>query len=323
MVSLKLLIIFSLTLNNYTPNMYIPLTESIKKMKPFYLGVSFFTYALGSGIVIFLGGIINLNSYWLGLSIVFLLLIFSYLIKGYFDFFDPGEFRRQYKSIFEKEDNVKIIRQTSSALLLISLAALTGCTVLLVLAYANGYLNLSILFLLVTVFLLSLFYSIPPFRLVYSGYGELIQAVILTSLTPAIALLFQTGDFHRLLGMVSLPITILFIAMSMALSLIEYAEDIKYERKTIITRMGWGRGIHFHNFLVLAAYLTACVAAMLGLPLILIWPVFTTMPLAIFQIWLVISILHGGVPRWRLIHFTAYALVVLNIYLITFSLWIG
>jgi 1,4-dihydroxy-2-naphthoate octaprenyltransferase len=303
--------------------MYTPLAVSIKTMKPFYLGVSFFTYALGSGIILFLGGIIDLYNYWLGLSILFLMLIFSYLIKGYFDFFDPGEFRRQYKSIIEKEDHVKIIRQTSSALLLMSLAALTGCMVLLVLAYANGVLNPSNLFLLVIVLLLSLFYSIPPFRLVYSGYGELIQAVILTNLTPAIGLLFQTGDFHRLLGMTTLPITMLFIAMSMALSLKEYAVDLKYERKTMITRMGWRKGIHFHNFLVLAAYLMTSAAALLGLPWLLIWPVFTTLPLAVFQIWLLISILNGGVPRWGLIHFSAYALVFLNIYLITFSLWMG
>ncbi len=303
--------------------MSIPLTESIKKMNPFYLGVFFFTYALGSGIVIFLGGIIDQTSYWIGLSIVFLLLVFSYLLKGYFDFFDPGEFRRQYKSIFEKEDNRNIIHQTSSALLLISLAALTGWTVLLVMAYANGYLNPPIIILLGLAFLLSLMYSIPPFRLVYSGYGELIQAVMLTNLTPAIALLFQTGDFHRLLVMVTLPITILFIAMTMALSLKDYALDIKFERKTILTRMGWRRGIHFHNFLALAAYLTISLAALLGLPWILTWPFLTTLPLAVFQIWLFISILDGAVPRWGLIHFVAYALVVLNIYLVTYSLWVG
>ena len=303
--------------------MSIPLTESIKKMNPFYLGVFFFTYALGSGIVIFLGGIIDQTSYWIGLSIVFLLLVFSYLLKGYFDFFDPGEFRRQYKSIFEKEDNRNIIHQTSSALLLISLAALTGWTVLLVMAYANGYLNPSIIILLGLAFILSLMYSIPPFRLVYSGYGELIQAVMLTNLTPAIALLFQTGDFHRLLVMITLPITILFIAMTMALSLKDYALDIKFERKTILTRMGWRRGIHFHNFLALAAYLTISLAALLGLPWILTWPFLTTLPLAGFQIWLFISILDGAVPRWGLIHFVAYALVVLNIYLVTYSLWVG
>ncbi len=292
-------------------------------MKPFYLGVFFFTYALGSGIVIFLGGIIDLNSYWIGISIVFLLLLFSYLLKGYFDFFDPGEFHRQYKSIIEIDENGKLIHQTSSALLLFSLAALTGCTVLFVLAYSNGYMNLPTIILLGIAFLLSLFYSIPPFRLVYSGYGELIQAVILTNLTPAIALLFQTGDFHRLLVMVTLPITILFIAMTMALSLKEYALDIKFERKTILTRMGWRKGIHFHNFLALAAYLTISLAALLGLPWILTWPVLITFPMALFQIWLFISILNGEAPRWGLIHFIAYTLVALNIYLVTYSLWVG
>jgi len=303
--------------------MSIPLAESIKKLKPFYLGVLLLTYALGSGIAIFLGEFIDLNIYWVGQSIVFLLLVFSYLIKAYFDVLDPGEFHRQYKSIVEKDKTGKIIRQTSSAFLLIALAALTGVTVLLVLAYANGYLNPPLIILLGLAFLLSLFYSTPPFRLVYSGYGELIQAVILTNITPAIGLLFQTGDFHRLLGMVTLPITILFIAMTVALSLKEYALDIKYERKNILTRMGWRKGIHFHNILALSAYLMICMAAVLGLPWVLTWPVLTTIPLAIFQIWLLNSILNGAAPRWGFIHFTAYALVVLNIYLVTYTLWVG
>ena len=65
-------------------------------------------------------------------------------------------------------------------------------------------------------------YAVPPVRLVYSGYGELVLAILFANLFPALAFLLQTGELHRLLAMLTFPLTLLYLAALLALSLRAY-----------------------------------------------------------------------------------------------------
>jgi 1,4-dihydroxy-2-naphthoate octaprenyltransferase len=76
-----------------------------------------------------------------------------------------------------------------------------------------------------------------------------------------------------------------------------------------------------HNLLILFAYLLLGLAASLGLPWLLTWPVLMTLPLGLFIIWLMMRIAGGAPARWGLLNFSSVALVALAAYLVTLALW--
>jgi len=148
------------------------------------------------------------------------------------------------------------------------------------------------------------------------------MAFFMANLIPALALLLQIGELHRLVAMCTFPLTMLYLAMSLALSLEGYASDLKYGRRTAMIRLGWQRGMVWHNILILAAYFFIGFDLFLGLPWSIAWPALLTLPLGIFQIWQMVQIAGGAKPRWRLLAFNAVATVGLTAYFLTFTLWI-
>jgi 1,4-dihydroxy-2-naphthoate octaprenyltransferase len=204
---------------------------------------------------------------------------------------------------------------------MLSTTTLTIGAVITVLLFANGNLSTTALMMLGLAFLISFFYAVPPFRLVYSGYGELAISFLMANIIPALGFLIQVGNFHRLLAMITFPITALYLAMLLALSLEGYASDEKYSRRTSMVRLGWQRGMNLHNLLILFGFLLFGLAAVLGLPWPLTWPGLLGLPLGLFQIWQMGSIATGAKPHWRLLSLNAVATVVLTAYLVTFTLW--
>jgi 1,4-dihydroxy-2-naphthoate octaprenyltransferase len=124
-----------------------------------------------------------------------------------------------------------------------------------------------------------------------------------------------------MLAMITFPITALYLAMLLALSLEGYASDEKYSRKTSMVRLGWQRGMNLHNLLILFGFMLFGLAAVLGLPWPLTWPGLLGLPLGLFQIWQMSSIAAGAKPHWRLLSLNAVATVVMTAYLVTFTLW--
>jgi 1,4-dihydroxy-2-naphthoate octaprenyltransferase len=167
-----------------------------------------------------------------------------------------------------------------------------------------------------------LFYPVPPFRLVYSGYGELVLSLLIANLTPALGYQLQGGDSLRLLAMVTFPLTALHLAMLLVFSLSTYARDIKYARRTLMIRMGWQNGMLVHNILILGAYLLLVLAITYGLPWQIGVPALLTLPIGVLQIWTVNRIAAGAKPHWKSLTVMAVALFGITAYLLTFSFWI-
>ena len=281
------------------------------------VGVLF--YALGGGIVHYLGQSINWTTYWLGQACVTMLQLSSFYLKAVYDL-PVSENRPQGNPGGPGKDSGEVT-YSRPVLLLLSTTTLTIGAVITVLLFANGTLNTSSLMMLGLAFLVSFFYAVPPFRLVYSGYGELALSFIMANIVPALAFLLQVGNLHRLLAMITFPITALYLAMLLALSLEGYASDEKYSRKTSMIRLGWQRGMNLHNLLILFGFLLFGLAAVLGLPWLLTWPGLLGLPLGLFQIWQMSLIATGAKPHWRLLSLNAVATVVLTAYLVTFTLW--
>lgn len=285
--------------------------------RPWSLLVGILLYALGAGIVHYLGFPIQWSLYGLGQAIVILLQLSCYLLKAYFDLVEEPP-RRQQSVTDGKSQPVVVPRHI---VLQFAITALSVVAVLMVLLLARSALHLPVLIILGATFFLSFFYAVPPLRLVYSGYGEWVQAVLITNLFPALAFLLQVGEFHRLLVMLSFPLTFLYLAMVLALSLKTYTDQIRQNRRTLMMRLGWQRGMFLHNILIFLAYLLVVIAALFGLPWFLTWPGLLTLPLGIFQVWHMTRIASGHPPRWRLLTLTAVSLLGMTAYLLTLALW--
>ena len=296
-----------------------PISAFFRLSQPQALLVGVLFYAMGGGIVHYLGESFNWNTYWLGQVCVIMLQLSSFYLKAVYDLpINVNPSRGNPDGAGKDGSEVTYSRST---LLLLSTTTLTIGAVITVLLFANGTLNSSSLMMLGLAFLVSFFYAVPPFRLVYSGYGELAVSFLMANIIPALAFLLQVGNLHRLLAMITFPITALYLAMLLALSLEGYASDLKYSRKTSMVRLGWQRGMNLHNLLILFGFMLFGLAAVLGLPWLLTWPGLLGLPLGLFQIWQMSSIASGAKPHWRLLSFNAVATVVMTAYLVTFTLW--
>jgi 1,4-dihydroxy-2-naphthoate octaprenyltransferase len=296
----------------------------ISSAQPLALLAGILFYALGVGIANYLGFSVNLVDYWLGQAVVSTLQLGSSYLKVYYDLLEqPPKRRRKELQLPHQEpgdDDVRV-DLPRNVVLLAALSALTVGAVFTVLLLSRGVINLATMVMLGVAFVLAFFYAVPPLRLVYTGYGELAQAILVANLIPALAFLFQTGEVHRLLPMLTFPLTALYLAMTLSLGLPAYLKNLRQQRSTMLIRMGWQRGMFLHNLLIFFSYLLLGLAAILGLPWLLTWPLLLTLPLGLFLIWLMTRIAAGAPARWRLLNFSSIALVAMAAYLTTLALW--
>ena len=284
-------------------------------------------FALGTGIAHYLGRPINWTAYLFGQACILCIQLTIIFLDAYFK---SLEIENLAINPLEKKLSNGIVetaegkyRLTSQGSILLAATVLTSGFFFTILLLRNGYLNSSSLTILVLSFVIALFYAAPPIRLVNSGYGELTLAIFLANLIPALAFILQTGSLHRLIVMATFPLTPIYLAMALALSLQEYSEDLNKGRQTLLVRLGWQRGMNLHNVLVLVGFLLIIISITTGLPWKIAWPSLLALPLGLFQIWQMGQIADGAKPRWRLLSLTAIATFSLTAYLFTFSFWIA
>ena len=288
------------------------LSRIIHAAQPWKLLAGFLFYALGVSIVYYLGEPIDLRVYALGQAGVTCFQASSYFLTRYYDAIRPAGKEARLYSPQERREVVGLLQ--------IALSLLTVGMVMVLLLLVNKDISPGGGMVLMFIFALFLLYGVPPVRLVYSGYGELVEAIVLTNLVPAFGFALQYGSLHRLLGMITFPLTGLYLAMLIVGSFRSYSEDMKRLNGTLLIRIGWERGIVLHNVLILTAYLLIAAAALLGLPWGLTWPALLLLPLGAFQVWMMSRMADGAKPQWRLMTLAAVALPVLTAYFLIFSL---
>jgi 1,4-dihydroxy-2-naphthoate octaprenyltransferase len=305
----------------------ISVTKLLNLLRPLFLLGGFLLFALGTGIAHYLGHPVNWTAYLLGQACILFLQLAIIFLSSYYESLqienldiDNGD-KRLSSGIIEKTDGK--YRLTSQSSILVAATVLTSGFFFTLLLLRNGYLDSSSITILILIFLITLFYAAPPIRLVYSGYGELTLAILLANLVPALAFILQTGNLHRLIVMATFPLTPIYLAMSLALSLQNYYEDINQGKKTLLVRLGWQRGMNLHNILILVGFLLIILAITTGLPWRIAWPTLLALPLGLFQIWQMSQIADGAKPRWRILSVTALATFGLIAYFFTFSFWIA
>ncbi len=313
----------------------ISLTRALfRAARPLSIVGGILLYALGGGIATYLGDQINWPVYWIGQAALTLLQLSSNFLREYFDRTGQPPFENRFprrprseeKPLADLEEAEPVVTEVEVPRVIFlqyAAATLTIGAVLTVLLVAENKLTPQAILFLGIAFLLALVYAVPPFRLVYSGYGELVVSILMANLFPALAFLLQSGELHRLLAMLTFPLTLLYLAAIMAISLPQYYRDLRQDRQTMLARIGWQRGVSLHNLLIALAYITLAGSVIVGLPWRLAFPAFLSLPIAVFQIFQINSIANGGKPHWRLLFYTSLALVGFTVYFLNLALWIG
>lgn len=276
---------------------------------------------LGSGVLHYLGPGVDWNIFWLGLVLVLMLLLSSAYFKAHFDQIDVT-FKGKWISEVDPETE-GLIRLPRQFFLLAGLTCLAVAAVFTVLLASSHGLTAGTYVLLGIAFLLSLFYGVPALRLAYFGWGEMSQAVLLGVLVPALTYMLQTGEMNRLLSMLTFPLAALLLALFLAQSFEVYGKERSLKRGSLLERIGWQKGAFVHNILLLAAYLLVSLAALMGQPWQLTWPMLLSMPIAVFQVYQMARLTSGAKPNWRLLRLTSFATAAVTLYSIIMALFTG
>ena len=277
-------------------------------------------YALGVGIARYLGNPIDWALVSLGQVWVTTLQLGAHFLTAHFTLPGkprdptripiPGEGEKPHEGI--RRDLILWAGFASFA------AAISLSLILLQYKGVNG----GILIVMGLIFVGVILYAVPPFQWVNSGYGELVHAIILVNLIPALGFMFQEGELHRLVTMSTFPLTMLYLAMMLAIQFQDYHKSQRTNRGTLLVRLGWERGMVFHNLLILGSFFLMGAALFFGLPSSVALPGFFVFPLGLFQIWMMSRIAAGAKPNWRVLNLTAVLTFGLTTYLIAFSFWI-
>lgn len=294
----------------------------IQLSRPLYLFLAILLYFLGIGIAHYLSGPIDWTAFIYGLLWVVLVLLGFQYLNEYFDpavmVINPTWKHTPFSGVTGAIGIGKLSRPVALWAGLICLAITASLTVSMIQFVGINSTTAAILVLL---FVGELFLALPPFRLVSSGYGEVVTSILVVGLIPALGFLLQGHDYHRILLMVAFPLTTLYIGMLLALELPDYASDMAQGKRPILVRIGWQRGMMLHNLLILITFVILGMAFIFGLPLYVAWPVILVLPFGIFQIWQMNRIADGVKPNWNLLVLTAISTFGLAAYIFTYAFW--
>ncbi len=269
-------------------------------------------FFLGLGIVNYLGISINWTNFWLGLIWIVLtgfVSIYLFLLTNEMIQY-PNQIRYKFR-----EYPYRIW------LLIVGLAVVLLFILTIGLA-DNHSINPASATMMVMIFFGSFFLGMKPLRLFFSGYGELVMAIILGFLIPAFSLMLQTQELHRLLIFSTIPIGLLIFSFQLVKQIENYESNIRGDEKRLIARIGWENGFVLHNSLIIIAYLMVGVAGLLGFPQKIALPVFISLPLAILQIWHIQQIANGAKPRWKFLQVNNILIISSVLFIFVLSFWI-
>ncbi len=291
-------------------------------LRPLPLLTGMLFYALGMGAAHYLALPVDWSLGLLGWSVMLALQVGWMYLQAFFEWPNLGAFQDDDPPL-AKRYSQDMTRRLGMGLLQIALVSLVvaaiGAFYLLRSTPHFGVIGL----LLAIGFMIVVVGSIPPLRLGSTAYADLLVSFFTAGLIPALALAVQAGELHPLILFVSLPLMLLNICMYIALSLPEYAADLKHRRDTLVIRLTWQKAMGLHNLLILSAFVLVGLFAALRLPWSISWPMLLPLPLGLFAIWQMMRIAAGDKPRWNLLRVTSIGLVVIMAYLVGYALWMG
>ena len=284
----------------------------LRLTRPLHLLLAALTYFLGASIANYLGKPFRIDSFWLGLVAVL-------LAQGSMSLL-AEVFRPDNEAIIDGQSRKDRLLLRNNALY-VSIAALTANAVIAFVLYTVNRLSVPAFFFLLLSLILILVYAIPPFRFINRGFGEFVLAAHMAYIIPSIAYILQSDETHRFL-LISIPLTFLALAYFIVMNFPAFASDTKYNRSTLLTRLGWERTVPLHHLFVLLAYILFLATPIFGLSLSLLWPAFLTLPFALFQVFQLRNLSLGAPTNWTLLTVTALSVFGLTAYFLSLTFWL-
>jgi 1,4-dihydroxy-2-naphthoate octaprenyltransferase len=273
---------------------------------------SVFFYLLGTGIARFLGEIVRFQEFWIGLVYVILILGSGFFLQVYFD---PKQLSKANRS----EDGLRKNGQN----LLAGLSLMAAGSIFAYLLFLSAGSNTVSSLFLGFIFLVVLLYAVPPAKLAYRGYGDLVLILLTANIIPAFAFTIQTGSMHSMIPMISLPLTAFLMAMVISTGLNGYLNAMISGEKSLVIMLGWKLAMELHDWVILLGYVLIGFAFFRGFSWNLIWPEFLSLPFYLFSIYEIHRIKEGLKPRWQLLTFCGYAGLGIMLYGLLFTVWFG
>lgn len=296
------------------------LTWLIRLSHPSLLLAGVLFYALGVGIAKYLGIPIDWNLYFLGQGIVTTIQLGAHFLYEYFAY-QPNIHNNIFHSKSADSNPLTDIRVSRNLILIAVYVSLTICATFIILLMYNIKFSPLAIGLLVFGVLGALFFSTPPMRLVNSGYGELVEAILLANFIPAFGFILQAEELHRLVALSTFPLTLLVMAAILVFEFQNYGRDIKYEQRNLLVRIGWEKGMTLHHIFILCAFLLLALAVTVKFPWSIAFPIVVLLALGVLQIWQMRRIAGGARPNWRNLQLIAMLLVASYAYLLAFGFW--
>jgi len=286
----------------------------LKAIKPFRLASMLATYALGAGLVQYVRHMKDWGTLiQSGLFLLFVILSIELLkILGQL---------RDIKN-WPKDANLNEIKRLRWVIALVIATFLTAAMTIFVDWMIRRFLWDGLTFLILGFVILGGVYYLSDVRQALRPYKMLIEALLFVVFPPAIAYFTQSAEPHRLLTLVVPGLIPVYIAYRLLTDLKTFHEDLRTEKLTSVTHVGWEKAMVFHNALILLAYLIFAMVALIGFPWFILWPVFLTLPIGLVEIWLMEGVRRGKKPLWGLMQFATACVLFIPIYLLGFAFWI-
>jgi 1,4-dihydroxy-2-naphthoate octaprenyltransferase len=194
---------------------------------------------------------------------------------------------------------------------------------MVVLLLAGGGLTMTDWLVVSVLAILLVVTPVPPIQLAQRGVGELTSVFVLAVVAPALGQSLQSGAIHSITAVLTFPLFLLALSAVLASGLERFAADVHFNRKTILTRLGWQTSMVIHSVSILLAFIILLSSSWMGVPARLGLFACLALPVGLFQLWLVYKLGQGAPPFWKLIRFISLATPALTVYLLIFNLWLG
>lgn len=141
----------------------------------------------------------------------------------------------------------------------IIIAFLTMGTAAVIGLYITFFREKSVLIIGIIGFLLSIIYSVPPFKLCYRGLGEITVGITFGPLITIGSYLVQAGSFHIFALIVSLPLGLLIANVLVINQFPDYYADKKGNKNNLVVKMGRKKAVKLYQILYILTFISIII----------------------------------------------------------------
>jgi len=279
---------------------------------------------MGAGLANYLGHTVSWQMFWAGFIILMTILIGGSALAGCYAQMEKGYSLRITYSNITPGTPQETGRKRLLNCILLTVMSFGITTSLIIFILRTSSIPDEVYFFLLLSMVLMLLFSVPPARLISRGLGETIWAIQGGFLFPLIAFSLQAGGLTKILVFITIPMTLLYLAMEIIRSLKPFSNDPRsYQRNTLVGRVGSDQTLNLTIYIILGAFVAAGLGSLFGLAWSVLWRILLTLPVGIFLVWQLQSIRDGAKPHWLVLESAAIALVVFPAYFLSLFFWTG